>query len=153
MEYLRSALLPRRLTEMYADTKRTYEQIVQTDITNPQLSSLHLKLKVQKDRLVAWGLEWADSKTDKTDDIDGSLDRAGISDLVASIMSSIRELLEEAERIHPQPKPQPPGAFPLDKTGLMATTSTPWTPAGGPSCSPSPSRSAASSRSSSTPAG
>ena len=128
MEYLRSALLPRRLTEMYADTKRTYEQIVQTNITNPQLSSLHLKLKVQKDRLVAWGLEWADSKTDKTDDIDGSLDRAGISDLVASIMSSIRELLEEAERINPQSRPQPPGAFPLDKPALMATTSTPWTP-------------------------
>ena len=117
---------------MYADTKRTYEQIVQTNITNPQLSSLHLKLKVQKDRLVAWGLEWADSKTDKTDDIDGSLDRAGISDLVASIMSSIRELLEEAERINPQSRPQsrpqPPGAFPLDKPALMATTSTPWTP-------------------------
>lgn len=48
MEYLRNALLPRRLTEMYADTKRTYEQIVQNNIINPQISSLHLKLKIQK---------------------------------------------------------------------------------------------------------
>ena len=128
MEYLRNALLPRRLTEMYADTKRTYEQIVQNNIINPQISSLHLKLKIQKDRLVAWGLEWADSKADHNDDIDGSLDRAGISDLVASIMSSIRELLDEAERIQPQPGPQPPGAFPLEKAGLSAGTSTQWTP-------------------------
>ena len=129
MEYLRNALLPRRLTEMYADTKRTYEQIVQNNIINPQISSLHLKLKIQKDRLVAWGLEWADSNADQNDDIDGSLDRAGISDLVASIMSSIKELLDEAERIQPQEsRPQPPGAFPLDKVGFSASTSTPWTP-------------------------
>ena len=129
MEYLRNALLPRRLTEMYADTKRTYEQIVQNNIINPQISSLHLKLRIQKDRLVAWGLEWADSNAGQNDDIDGSLDRAGISDLVASIMSSIKELLEEAERIQPQEsRSQPPGAFPLEKAGLSASTSTPWTP-------------------------
>lgn len=130
MELLRNAhaLLPRRLTQMYVDTKKSYEQIVQANITNPQLSSLHLKLRVQKDRLVAWGLEWADSKADQTGDIDGSLDRAGISDLVASIMSSIRELLDEAERIQPRSRPQIPGGYPVDKPGMLFSPNNQWTP-------------------------
>lgn len=129
MELIRNAqaLLPRRLTQMYVDTKRSYEQIVQANITNPQLSSLHLKLRIQKDRLVAWGLEWADSKADQTGDIDGSLDRAGISDLVASIMSSIRELLDEAERIQPRSRPQLPGGYPVDKAGMLFSPTNQWT--------------------------
>lgn len=128
MELIRNAhaLLPRRLTQMYVDTKRSYEQVVQANITNPQLSLLHLKLRIQKDRLVAWGLEWADSKADQTSDIDGSLDRAGISDLVASIMSSIRESLDEAERIQPRSRPQLPGGYPVDKAGMLFSPTNQW---------------------------
>lgn len=126
MELIRNAILPRRLTQMYADTKRSYEHIVQTNvvqtsqINSPQLSSLHRKLRIQKDRLFAWGLEWRDSGAAQSGDIDGSLDRAGISDLVASIMSSINELLEEAESMQPQRTREPPGAYPDDKTGDLA---------------------------------
>ena len=129
MELFRNAqaLLPRRLTQMYVDTKKSYEQIMQANITNPQLSSLHLKLRVQKDRLVAWGLEWADSKADHTGDIDGSLDRAGISDLVASIMSSIRDLLDEAERLQPPSRPPIPGGYPVDKPGVPFSATNQWT--------------------------
>ncbi|MCJ1473035.1 hypothetical protein MMC13_001684 [Lambiella insularis] len=91
-------VFPRRLTQLFADTKRSYENVVQTQHTDSETSSLHLRLRIQKDRLIAWGMQWSDSSTvAQTDDIDGSLDRAGISDLVASIMSSIRELLDEAE--------------------------------------------------------
>lgn len=118
MEAIRNALLPRRLTQMYADTKRSYEHIVQTNcsIINPQLSSLFLKLRIQKDRLFAWGLEWRDSgAANQPVDIDGSLDRAGISDLVASIMSSIGQLLDEAERMQPHRPREFPGSFPDDK--------------------------------------
>lgn len=117
------AILPRRLTQMYADTKRSYEHVVQTNvvktnqINSPQLSSLHRKLRIQKDRLFAWGLEWRDSGAAQSGDIDGSLDRAGISDLVASIMSSINELLEEAESMQPNRTMEPPGAYPDDKAG------------------------------------
>ncbi|MCJ1276425.1 hypothetical protein MMC21_004230 [Puttea exsequens] len=130
MDYLTHSLLPPRLrlTQLYADAKRNYEQIVQLPITNEQYSSLHRKLKIQKDRLVAWGLEWADSKADRSDDIDTSLDRAGISDLVASIMTSINELLEEAERIQPQSRPPPRASFPNEKAGLIDGPSTQWTP-------------------------
>ena len=126
MEIIRHSLLPRRLTQMYTDTKKSYEQIVQTNVTNPQLSSLHLKLRIQKDRLIAWGLEWADSNASQADDIDSSLDRAGISDLVASILSSIRELLDEADRIQPHSRPKPPGSYPDDKPAYLSTS---WTAA------------------------
>lgn len=128
MELIRNAILPRRLTQMYADTKQSYEHVVRTNVgqTNPiscpQLSSLHRKLRIQKDRLFAWGLEWRDSGAAQSGDIDGSLDRAGISDLVASIMSSINELLEEAESMQPKQTREPPGAFPDDKTGDLAGT-------------------------------
>ncbi len=114
---------------MYTDTKKSYEQIIQTSIINPQLSSLHLKLRIQKDRLVAWGLEWADSKADQINDIDGSLDRAGISDLVASIMSSIRELVDETEKIQPRSRSQHPGGYSDDKAGMLLSTTGQWTPA------------------------
>lgn len=128
MEVIRHALLPRRLTQMYTDTKKSYEQIIQTSIINPQLASLHLKLRIQKDRLVAWGLEWADSNTDQMDDIDGSLDRAGISDLVASILSNIKELIDDTERIQSRPRQQLPGAYPDDKAGSILSPGSQWTP-------------------------
>ena len=106
---------------MYADTKRCYEHVVQTNqITSPQLYSLYRKLRIQKDRLFAWGLEWRDSGATQPGDIDGSLDRAGISDLVASIMSSIHELLYEAETMQSQITKPLPGAFPDDKGGDFA---------------------------------
>ncbi len=120
MEAIRSVMLPRRLTQMYADTKRSYEQVVQTNFSNRQLSSTSLKLRIQKDRFIAWGIEWGDSNTSQSGDIDGSLDRAGISDLVASIMSSIRELLDEADHI------QPHRSLPDIKGGNVLGTEAQW---------------------------
>ena len=124
MEVIRTALLPRRITQIYTDTKKFYEQIVQQHVTNPQVSSLHLKLRIQKDRLVAWGIEWADSNAQQGD-IDDSLDRAGISDLVSSIMLSIRELLDDAEKL--QPSFQPPGRLPDQKGGFLSMPNRQWT--------------------------
>lgn len=129
MELLRSTLLPRRITQIYTDTKKCYEQIIQAQVTDPQLSFLNLKLRIQKDRLVAWGLEWADSNTAQHGDIDDSLDRAGVSDLVASIMSSIRELLDEAERLQPRPSvPIIPGSYPDQKGSILASPNHQWSP-------------------------
>lgn len=95
-------------------------QMQTNQINSPQWSSLHRKLRIQKDRLFAWGLEWRDSGAAQSGDIDGSLDRAGISDLVASIMSSINELLEEAESMQPKCTREPPGAYPDGKIGDSA---------------------------------
>lgn len=126
MECVTNALIPRRVTTLYSDTKKSYECIVQNNVTDPQLSSLHLKLRIQKDRLVAWGLEWADSNATQSGDIDDSLDRAGISDLVASILTAIRELLDEAERLQPQSRLQLPATFPSDKGGSLSTFNRKW---------------------------
>ncbi|KAL8829128.1 MAG: hypothetical protein Q9191_002179 [Dirinaria sp. TL-2023a] len=117
MEMLRQGLLPRRLTQIYTDTKKSYEHVVRTNEnwSNPRISTTYLKLRIQKDRLIAWGLEWADSGASQVGDIDGSLDRAGISDLVESIMTSINELLREAEGLRPQRALQLPGSFPDEK--------------------------------------
>ena len=93
---------------------------MQTNISNRQLSSVFLKLRIQKDRFIAWGLEWGDSNAAQSGDIDGSLDRAGISDLVASIISSIRELLDEADHIQPQK------ALPDTKGGGVLKTDAQW---------------------------
>lgn len=102
---MRSTALPRRLTQLFADNKKSYEALVQTRKSGPEASHLHLKLRIQKDRLIAWGIQWSDRSTAAyAGDIDGSLDRAGISDLVASIMCSIRELLDEAEALQPEPQ-------------------------------------------------
>ena len=122
MEALRHSLLPRRLTQMYADTKKSYEHVVRTNQIrgNSQSSITDRRLRIQKDRLIAWGLEWADSSASHAGDIDDSLDRAGISDLVESIMTSINELLDEAERLQSSTNFPLPGSFPDDKSVARA---------------------------------
>lgn len=122
MEALRHSLLPRRLTQIYTDTKKSYEHVVRTSQIRSSLhsSSTDRKLRIQKDRLIAWGLEWADSSASHAGDIDDSLDRAGISDLVESIMTSINELLDEADRLQSSTTLAVPGSFPDDKSVVRA---------------------------------
>jgi hypothetical protein len=64
MESLFSLPLPfqRRLTKMYTDTKSSYDFVKEPvqSAEDPELLSLHRKLRIQKDRLVSWGLEWSD---------------------------------------------------------------------------------------------
>ncbi|KAL8692907.1 MAG: hypothetical protein Q9218_002165 [Villophora microphyllina] len=127
METLRQSLIPRRISRLYADTKRSYEQMIQHSITNASQTATHTKLRIQKDRLIAWGLEWADSNAAQDGDIDDSLDRAGISDLVASIMSTILDLLERADSIQPKRTTSYPGAYANDKPGLTAPPTSQWT--------------------------
>ena len=98
METLRGAgFFPRRLTQLFADTKKSYENVVQAETQSPHPSPAHFSLRTQKDRLLAWGMEWSDATASQSGDIDVSLNRAGIGDLVASIMSAIRDLLDEAD--------------------------------------------------------
>ncbi|KAL8677377.1 MAG: hypothetical protein Q9186_006175, partial [Xanthomendoza sp. 1 TL-2023] len=123
MAVLRQSLLPRRITQLYTDTKRSYEHMIQNNVMHTSQTMVHTKLRIQKDRLFAWGLEWEDSNT--TTDIDDSLDRAGISDLVASIMSSIQDLLQRADDIHPQPTINLLGALSNEKRAKLQTPK--WT--------------------------
>lgn len=118
-----TTMLPRRLTQLFADNKKSYEALVQPRQIGPELSHLHLKLRIQKDRLIAWGIQWSDRSTaTQTGDIDKSLDKAGISDLVASIMGSIRELLDEAENLQPDSVLGGNHRFAEPKTSLLSNT-------------------------------
>ena len=87
----------RRLTKIYTDTKNIYDFIKEpVRKEDPELSTLHRKLKIQKDRLVSWGLEWSDNSS-HSPDIDESITKAGLGELVGSVMSTIKEILAEAE--------------------------------------------------------
>lgn len=93
--------LQRRLTKMYTDTKTSCESVTTAAnaVDNPELLSIHRNFKTQRDRLLAWGLDWSDASAAQPNDIDESLTQAGFSDVVESVMSSIQDLLSEAERL------------------------------------------------------
>jgi len=82
---------------MYTDTKSSYDFVKEPvqSAEDPELLLLHRKLRIQKDRLVSWGLEWSDPS--QSPDIDESISKAGLSELVGSIMGTIKEILAEAE--------------------------------------------------------
>jgi hypothetical protein len=86
-----------RLSRLYNDTKKSSD-FVKEPVQNeedPEIKALHRKLRIQKDRLVSWGLEWSDPT--QTAEIDESLSKAGLSEVVGSIMSTIKDILAEAE--------------------------------------------------------
>ncbi|KAI1929078.1 hypothetical protein LOZ65_001832 [Ophidiomyces ophidiicola] len=116
--------LQRRLTKLYTDTKSSCESVttVSRPSDDPELISLNLSYRTQKDRLLAWGLDWSDASAAQPNDIDDALAEAGFSDVVAGIMSSIQELLNEAER---QQQPDMPKSSPDGlTTGVVKMT---WT--------------------------
>ncbi|KAF5020969.1 hypothetical protein F66182_7015 [Fusarium sp. NRRL 66182] len=87
----------KRLSRLYNDTKKSSD-FVKEPIQNeqdPEVKALHRKLRIQKDRLVSWGLEWSDPT--QSAEIDESLSKAGLSEVVGSIMSTIKDILAEAE--------------------------------------------------------
>lgn len=87
----------RRLTHLYNDTKKSTDFVkepVQSE-EDPEVKALHRKLRIQKDRFVSWGLEWSDPT--QSAEIDESLSKAGLSEVVGSIMSTIKDILAEAE--------------------------------------------------------
>ncbi|KAF5874385.1 putative het-s domain containing protein [Botrytis fragariae] len=89
--------LQRRLTKIYTDTKNIYDFIKEPvrNVEDHELQSLHRKLRIQQSRLVSWGLEWSDPS--QSPDIDESVSKAGLSEIVGNVMSTIKEILAEAE--------------------------------------------------------
>ncbi|KAJ4290256.1 hypothetical protein N0V90_010471 [Kalmusia sp. IMI 367209] len=84
-------------------TKTSCEAVTEQDTpdTQPEINALHRKYRIQKDRLIAWGLEWSDSTKGRQDDIDESVERAGLTETVTSVLGTIKDILDEAERMHP----------------------------------------------------
>ncbi|KAK3368479.1 hypothetical protein B0H63DRAFT_76605 [Podospora didyma] len=113
----------RRLSRLYNDTKKSSDFVNREPVQNtaeadPEIKALHRKLRIQKDRLVTWGLEWSDPDQSAEVLIDSSLSKAGLSEVVGSIMSTIKDILAEAEplwhssrrlageRVEPDPPPR-----------------------------------------------
>lgn len=101
---------------MYTDTKSSYDFVKEPvqSAEDPELLSLHRKLRIQKDRLVSWGLEWSDPA--QSPDIDESIHKAGLSELVGSVMSTIKEILAEAEPLWQSSKRLNDVASPSEKS-------------------------------------
>lgn len=93
--------LPRRLTQLYSDTKIHCDAVVEQDNQDTQSNVLHRKLRIQKDRLITWGVDWSDNAKGKNGDIDESVEQAGLTETVASVLRTIKEILDEAEHMHP----------------------------------------------------
>ncbi|KAK5989664.1 hypothetical protein PT974_07919 [Cladobotryum mycophilum] len=110
----------RRLSRLYNDTKKSSD-FVKEPVQNeedPEIKALYRKLRIQKDRFVSWGLEWSDPN--QSAEIDESLSKAGLSEVVGSIMSTIKDILAEAEplwlsskRIVEGKRPSPDSKAPL----------------------------------------
>ncbi|EGS20267.1 uncharacterized protein CTHT_0040060 [Thermochaetoides thermophila DSM 1495] len=105
--YTRGVPFQRRLSRLYNDTKRKSDFLTQEPAphadSDPEIQALHRKLRIQKDRLVTWGLEWSDPNQAASASaevlIDSSLSKAGLSEVVGSIMTTIRDILAEAEQL------------------------------------------------------
>ncbi|KAH6606995.1 het-s domain-containing [Trichoderma cornu-damae] len=86
----------RRLSRLYNDTKKSSDFAKEpAQHEDPEIKALYRKLRIQKDRFVSWGLEWSDPN--QSAEIDESLSKAGLSEVVGSIMSTIKDILAEAE--------------------------------------------------------
>ncbi|KAJ4315819.1 hypothetical protein N0V94_005771 [Neodidymelliopsis sp. IMI 364377] len=97
--------LPRRLTQLYSDTKIHCDAVVEQDVRDTQSNVLHRKLRIQKDRLITWGVDWSDNAKGKNGDIDESVEQAGLTETVTSVLGTIKEILDEAEHMHPRAAP------------------------------------------------
>ncbi|KAJ4375866.1 hypothetical protein N0V83_001144 [Neocucurbitaria cava] len=91
-----------RLSQLYSDTKRIGDAVVEQDTKDtPESHALHRKFRIQKDRLMTWGVDWSDSSKGKPGDIDASVEQAGLTETVTSVLGTIKDILDEAERMHP----------------------------------------------------
>ena len=90
----------RHLTKLYSDAKKSALTSIeiQSNATQ-QFSALHRKYRIQKDRLITWGLEWSDDEKGPDGNIDESVARAGLTETVDSVLRNIKEVTDEAERI------------------------------------------------------
>lgn len=93
--------LPRRLTKLYTDTKTSCDAVIEQEPREvlPELSLLHRQYREQKDRLIAWGLEWSDNSKGDSGDIDESVERAGLTGTVSRVLGMIKDILDEAEKM------------------------------------------------------
>jgi hypothetical protein len=115
-----AATSPSRLSGLYTRHKAARPPTSAEDA--PEILSLHRKYRIQRDRLIAWGLEWNDGENQQVN-IDDSVERAGLTEIVLSVMENIKVMLDEVENIRLEPVT---GPFPIEKAPKRQKIE-PWT--------------------------
>lgn len=88
------------LTKLYSDTKKSALTSLNVySLATEPFPTLHRKYKIEKDRLIAWGLAWSDDEKGADGDIDDAVAKAGLTETVDSVLRNIKEVTEEADRI------------------------------------------------------
>jgi hypothetical protein len=111
----------RRLTKLYSDTKQSCDVVAEQEKQQetPELVSLNRKFRIQKDRLIAWGIEWSDTAAIQGS-IDESVAQAGLTETVTSVLGTIKDVLNEAERIQANDDSLHPSTKASEKTPALA---------------------------------
>lgn len=107
----------KRLSRLYNDTKKSSDFVKEPvqAAEDPEIKALHRKLRIQKDRLVTWGVEWSDPN--QAAEIDESLSKAGLSEVVGSVMSTVKDILAEVEPLWQSYKGESPSGGSKDRKG------------------------------------
>lgn len=116
-----------RLTRLYIETKNSLQTALpkRTLADSPEKQLLDRKYRNQKDRLIAWGLEWRDEYNDG--DIDKSVEQAGLTEIVESVLENIKGVLDEIERMNSTVSTPRP-SYPIEKPEA-SNRPTEWTTA------------------------
>ena len=113
---VRHAVAP-GVTKLYSTAKQSYRHALPLRPANdsPQIQSLHRKAQNQKDRLLAWGFEWQDGNQALAGEgsIDESVERAGLTEVVTSVLENITNALMSLEGIQSKMN-APVSAFSID---------------------------------------
>lgn len=104
-----------RLSQLYSDAKEQYRQAITAPSADdaPEIQSLNRKFRLQKDRLIAWGFDWTDGDASQGDAIDESVERAGLTEVVSSILENIIQMIDEVEKM--RARSGAGAAYPLEK--------------------------------------
>ncbi|QIW94781.1 hypothetical protein AMS68_000299 [Peltaster fructicola] len=98
------------LTKLYSDVKQSavkqsavttldVKSFLSQQAATEQFSALHRKFRIQKDRLVTWGLEWDDEGKGAETNIDETVERAGLTETVTSVLANVKEVTDELEKV------------------------------------------------------
>lgn len=103
-----------RLTRLYSDTKHSLQAALPSQSIHdlPEKQSLDRKYRIQKDRLIAWGLQWRDDYSDGN--IDKGVEETGMTEVVESVLSNINGILDEIERMN-SPAAANRSRYPVEK--------------------------------------
>ncbi|KAL6241371.1 hypothetical protein RBB50_011635 [Rhinocladiella similis] len=96
------------LSKLYSDAKQSYENTrvspaVASITESPELKELRRGFQIQQDRLLAWGLHWADNGPPDSKhadvDIDKKINEAGLGDVVSSVITEIQGITDDIRRM------------------------------------------------------